>query len=412
MTKSPVSAFLGPIPAAFRRRSTFVAAPSCRRAGTDTAQAPRTLMDERQKHPAPTAEPRWAAHRRSSAGASIALSVREKLRRPTTAIRIEGISSARSTHVIVVDDEPVSREATFSAIHTPSRKGGRTGGPSGSGGRSRSGSREGRRGFSAPAISENLLSRANNGPQEEPIASSFPSVMRGLKPNPFGQQRLRSTNFPFGQSRIPREANSPPFAVLRMRSGPSGAGRPGRAFLCRTEGNALAMGQRPPALRKRFSKMASNRSKSSPKRETRQALTFEMALQLCPHEGVAENVATAFGLIVPDYDAIRGEYASALKRMGRGLRRLPQRKGDRDALPAHRRGPRRLRSRGGTLLLHQGRRGPRRDRPGRRRRRRRTRSPSASKARRSGPANSPPTWRCRPTPCSPPPTARSTPTRT
>jgi len=25
-----------------------------------------------------------------------------------------------------------------------------------------------------------------------------PSVMRGLKPNPFGRQRLRSTNFPFG----------------------------------------------------------------------------------------------------------------------------------------------------------------------------------------------------------------------
>ena len=61
--------------------------------------------------------------------------------------------------------------------------------------------------------------------------------------------------------------------------------------------------------------MASNRSKSAPKRETRQALTFEMALQLCPHEGVAENVATAFGLIVPEYDAIRAEHASALKRM-------------------------------------------------------------------------------------------------
>ena len=61
--------------------------------------------------------------------------------------------------------------------------------------------------------------------------------------------------------------------------------------------------------------MASNRSKASPKRETRQALTFEMALQLCPHEGVAENVATAFALIAPDYDAIRAEHASALKRM-------------------------------------------------------------------------------------------------
>ena len=49
-----------------------------------------------------------------------------------------------ATNVIVVDDEPVSREH---------------------------------------------FSRANN---------SFPSVMRGLKPNPFAPQRLRSTNFPFG----------------------------------------------------------------------------------------------------------------------------------------------------------------------------------------------------------------------
>jgi hypothetical protein len=61
--------------------------------------------------------------------------------------------------------------------------------------------------------------------------------------------------------------------------------------------------------------MASNRSKSSPKRETRQALTFEMALQLCPHQGVAESVATAFGLIVPEYEEIRAEHAAALKQM-------------------------------------------------------------------------------------------------
>jgi hypothetical protein len=61
--------------------------------------------------------------------------------------------------------------------------------------------------------------------------------------------------------------------------------------------------------------MASNRSKTSPKRETRTALTFEMALQLCPQESVAECVATAFGLVVPDYEAIRAEHASAVKRM-------------------------------------------------------------------------------------------------
>jgi len=61
--------------------------------------------------------------------------------------------------------------------------------------------------------------------------------------------------------------------------------------------------------------MASNRSKSSPKPQTRTPVTFDMALQLCPHQGVAENVAAAFGLIVPEYDAIRAEHASALKRM-------------------------------------------------------------------------------------------------
>src|SRR5208337_274570 len=92
---------------------------------------------------------------------------------------------------------------------------------------------------------------------------------------------------------------------------------------------------------------------------------------LCPHEGVAENVATAFGLIAPDYETIRAEHASALKRMAEAFEG-PQRKGDRDALPAHRRGPRKLRGRGGTLLLHQGRRGPHRNRPGSRRGRRRT----------------------------------------
>src|SRR5271170_6910887 len=106
------------------------------------------------------------------------------------------MSSARGTHVIVVDDEPVSPESTFSAIHTPSRKGGRTGGPSGSGGGSRSGSLGRDVAGSARQPFRRSFSRANSGPQEEPIASAFPPVLRGLKPNPFGQQRLRSTNFP------------------------------------------------------------------------------------------------------------------------------------------------------------------------------------------------------------------------
>jgi hypothetical protein len=61
--------------------------------------------------------------------------------------------------------------------------------------------------------------------------------------------------------------------------------------------------------------MATNRSKSAPKRETRTPVTFETAAQLCPHQGVAENVAQAFGLIVPEYEAIRAQHSIAVKRM-------------------------------------------------------------------------------------------------
>jgi hypothetical protein len=61
--------------------------------------------------------------------------------------------------------------------------------------------------------------------------------------------------------------------------------------------------------------MATNRSKPAPKRETRTPLTFDTALQLCPHQGVAENVAQAFGLIAPEYDGIRSQHSIAVKRM-------------------------------------------------------------------------------------------------
>jgi hypothetical protein len=40
-----------------------------------------------------------------------------------------------------------------------------------------------------------------------------------------------------------------------------------------------------------------------------------MAEQLCPHQGTAEAVAQAFGLIIPEYDTIRAEHVSALTRM-------------------------------------------------------------------------------------------------
>jgi hypothetical protein len=125
----------------------------------------------------------------------------------------EGMSSA---------EQPTSLPSTMSQFSASDifrdsyalAKGGRTEGPSGSGGRSRSGSRRDVAGSARRPFRRTFFSRQQR-PQEEPIASAFPSVMRGPKPNPFGQQRLRSTNFPFGQSRIPREANSPPFAVLR-----------------------------------------------------------------------------------------------------------------------------------------------------------------------------------------------------
>jgi hypothetical protein len=153
--------------------------------------------------------------------------------------------------------------------------------------------------------------------------------------------------------------------------------------------------------------MASNRSNSSPKRETRQALTFELALQLCPHEGVAESVATAFGLTVPDYEAIRAEHASALKRMAEAFEGSLNEKATEmhfqrivGALVGSAVGAGRFYSTKvgeaaprppGPPTAAMTNTGPR----------------SASKARRSGPANSPPTWPCRPMPCSPLPTVRS-----
>ena len=66
MTKSPVGAFAGPFPAAFRRRSTFVAGAFLQARRDGYGARGSDLDDERQKHPAPTAEPPWAVHRRST----------------------------------------------------------------------------------------------------------------------------------------------------------------------------------------------------------------------------------------------------------------------------------------------------------------------------------------------------------
>jgi hypothetical protein len=61
--------------------------------------------------------------------------------------------------------------------------------------------------------------------------------------------------------------------------------------------------------------MATNRSKPAPKRETRTPVASRPRPGSLPPPGVAENVAQAFGLIVPEYDAIRTEHTTAVKRM-------------------------------------------------------------------------------------------------
>jgi hypothetical protein len=157
--------------------------------------------------------------------------------------------------------------------------------------------------------------------------------------------------------------------------------------------------------------MASNRSKTSPKRETRTALTFEMALQLCPQESVAECVATAFGLVVPDYEAIRAEHASAVKRMAEAFENSLNDNATEmhfqrivGALVGSAVGAGRFYStkvseaRAATARAADG--GD--EEHG---------APIGLERRRSEPVNSQPTWRCRPMRCSPPPTAQSTLTR-
>ena len=63
--------------------------------------------------------------------------------------------------------------------------------------------------------------------------------------------------------------------------------------------------------------MASNRSRTAKgqNRPARKAPTFEMARALCPHQGVAENVAQTFGLIVPEYELIREQHILAFRSM-------------------------------------------------------------------------------------------------
>ena len=76
------------------------------------------------------------------------------------------------------------------------------------------------------------------------------------------------------------------------------------------------MGQRPTAQdEKDFRQWPRTAPSPPPSAKPATPSRSKWPLQLCPHQGVAENVAQAFGLIVPEYDAIRTEHTTAVKRM-------------------------------------------------------------------------------------------------
>src|ERR1700727_1118983 len=129
-----------------------------------------------------------------------------------------------------------------------------------------------------------------------------------------GQERILTKGGPnSSRSKIASLRRPPltlrPFASLRVQAARAGFLQPHRGT--QAGDGPAAHGAR----REGSSTMATVRSKSAPKRETRTPVTFQTAVQLCPHQGVAENVAQAFGLIVPEYEAIRAQHSIAVKRM-------------------------------------------------------------------------------------------------
>jgi hypothetical protein len=198
MTKSPVSAIIGPIRAAFRRKSTFVAGAFLQASG-DGYGARGSDLDGRA---AETSRP----NRRAAMGRSPTINVRH-IDRPV----VEGKTSA--------DNDGHPDEGMSSAPGNPRHCRRRWASfPRGDifrnsyalakGGQNRSAIRMGRQKAGPHRLGTSRVQRAS--PFGDPFFSRqqraargarrqlIPSVMRGLKPNPFCQQRLRSTNFPFG----------------------------------------------------------------------------------------------------------------------------------------------------------------------------------------------------------------------
>ena len=58
---------------------------------------------------------------------------------------------------------------------------------------------------------------------------------------------------------------------------------------------------------------------AKPVKPAKASVTIEIARLLCPSPRVTENVATAFGLSVPDFDGIREAHESALRQMWRSF---------------------------------------------------------------------------------------------
>src|SRR6202453_3037229 len=261
----------------------------------------------------------------------------------------------------------------------------------------------GRRGYVPRPFPKTLLvSRSYEGRNE----THRPLMSLGcarLKPNPVGQQRLRSTIFPFGP---PKKLKA---KKRFLRKGGPNSSR-----------NKIASLRRPPLTLRPFASLrvqaaragllsaaprdTSWRWASGPRRKTRRIFdNGHEPLQVrpqarnphprhLPDRRPAQPPPGRRGKrrpgLRPHRPRIRSHPRPALDHSqahGRGLRRLPQRQGDRHALPAHRRGPRLLRSRGRPLLLRQGHSGPRRHRPRRRWRRRRTRG--STRARKQGSAD-------------------------
>ena len=84
---SPVSALSGPFSAAFRPRSTFVAG-AFLQASRDGGARESDLDGRAPATPRPDRRTAMGRSQTTNAGASTALSLREKLRRPPTTIRM------------------------------------------------------------------------------------------------------------------------------------------------------------------------------------------------------------------------------------------------------------------------------------------------------------------------------------